>query len=438
MHPILAMATKDLRHVVRDKTGFFFVFAFPLIFAVFFGLIFSGMGGQTSGIKVVLVDLDGSDGSRAFVDKLAALEAILVVPFSDDPAITEPREARAKRAVRNGDAAAFIQLEPGFGKAQENMFQGEPATITIGADPSRSAEAAMLEGIVAEQAYSKMSEMFSDPTIMREQTRSALDDIQKNASPAVKLVMIPFLSSLDSFADGLDTLQTPEGDGAGGGGFNPVSIKHADILKDSEHEFSAFELSFPQGLIWGLMSAAFTFGLSFVVERTRGTLLRLRIAPVSTNAILAGKALACFTLIVGLSVAMLAFGTVAFGVRPDSVFHLAMAIAAIGVCWVGLMMLIAVSGKTEAAVGGFGWAMLMIMAMIGGGMIPRPFMPSWMETVGIISPVRWSLQALEGALWRGYSTEQMLVPCTVLIGIGILGFAVGSRVFDWLDSQSPD
>ena len=66
MKPILAMATKDLRYVVRDRTGFFFVFAFPLIFAVFFGLIFSGMGGETSGIKVVLVDLDGSEGSRAF------------------------------------------------------------------------------------------------------------------------------------------------------------------------------------------------------------------------------------------------------------------------------------------------------------------------------------------------------------------------------------
>ena len=356
-----------------------------------------------------------------------------MIPFSDDPAITETKEVRAARAVRNGAAAAFIQLEPGFGQAQANMFQGESATITIGADPSRGAEAAMLEGIVAEQAYRKMSDMFTDPNIMREQTRSALEDIPKNASPAVKLVMVPFLSSLDSFADGLDTLQTQEGASAGGG-FNPVTIKHADVLRDSEHQFSAFELSFPQGLVWGLMSAAFTFGLSFVVERTRGTLLRLRIAPVSTTAVLAGKSLACFTLVVGLSTAMLAFGALAFGVRPDSVAHLAMAIAAIGVCWVGLMMLIAVSGKTEAAVGGIGWAMLMIMAMIGGGMIPRPFMPSWMETVGIISPVRWSLQALEGALWRGYTTDQMLFPCLVLVVIGVLGFAVGSRLFDWSDA----
>ncbi|MCB9847590.1 MAG: ABC transporter permease [Phycisphaeraceae bacterium] len=432
MNPILAMAKKDLTYLVRDRTGFFFVFAFPVIFAVFFGLIFSGMGGESSGIKVVVVDLDNSEGSKAFAEQLRGSESLRVIPFAEDPDNDLSLTERAARAVRNGTVAAYIQLEPGFGESQASMFQGESATITIGADPSRSAESGMLEGIVAEKAYSEMSRMFSDPDLMRDQSRKALESVRANASPAVRMVMVPFLSSLDQFADGLESLES-EGDdsGGGGGGFNPVTINHADVLKDSEHEFSAFELSFPQGLVWGLMSAAFTFGLSFVIERTRGTLLRLRIAPVPTGAILAGKSLACFTLLVALSSAMLAFGAVAFDVRPDSVAHLAMAIVAIGCCWVGVMMLIAVSGKTEAAVGGIGWAILMLMAMIGGGMIPRPFMPSWMETVGVISPVRWSLQALEGALWRGYSTTEMLTPCAVLAGIGLLGFLCGARLFDW-------
>jgi len=436
MQQILAMAKKDLRYIVRDKAGFFFVFAFPLIFAVFFGLIFSGMGGETSGIKVVVVDLDQSERSRTFEEQLSGLDSLRVIPFADDPGSTRSLPDRATDAVRNGIVAAYIQLEPGFGAAQDNMFQGATATITIGADPSRAAEAAMIEGVVAEQAYSRMSEMFGDPDLMREQARSALEDVQANASPATRLVLVPFLNSLNQFADGLDTIEEEAGDGGGaGGGFNPVTINRADIFEENDQQFSAFELSFPQGLIWGLMSAAFTFGLSFVIERTRGTLLRLRIAPLRTNTILAGKALACFTLIVGLSVAMLAFGALVFGVRPDSLAHLALAIVAIGVCWVGLMMMIAVSGKTEAAVGGIGWAILMLMAMIGGGMIPRPFMPSWMETVGIISPVRWSLQALEGALWRGYTTPEMLVPCGVLAGIGVLGFFVGARLFDWSASD---
>lgn len=434
MTPLLAMAKKDLLYIVRDKTGFFFVFAFPIIYAIFFGLIFSGMGGETSGIDVLIIDLDNTETSQEFVADLSELDALRVKELSDDPALTDPIEDRAARAVRAGMVAAFIQIDPGFGESQTNMFQGASGSITIGVDPSRGAEAGMLEGVVAQQAYGRMSDMFTDTDIMRQQSKSALDDIKANATPAVKIVMVPFLASLESLADGLDTMESEAGEGDGGG-FNPVTINRADIFKESEHQFSAFELSFPQGLIWGIMSAAFTFGLSFVIERTRGTLLRLQIAPVSTSTILAGKALACLLLIVGLSVAMLAFGALAFGVRPDSLPHLALAILSIGICWVGLMMCIAVSGKTEAAVGGYGWAMLLVMAMIGGGMIPRPFMPDWMQLVGLISPVKWSLQVLEGALWRGYTTSEMLIPCAVLVGIGVVGFTLGSRLFSWTISD---
>jgi len=433
MTEIIALAKKDLLYLVRDKAGLFFVFGFPVLFAVFFGMIFSGMGGgDANAIGVVIVDDDGTPQSESFAAKLRDHDALDVVPFSENPEIAGTLQERAMRAVRAGDVAAFIRLTPGFGAARDNMFQGESVLIEIGVDPSRGAEGAMLEGIVAELAYQRISELFSDPVAMREQTRRALEDVQANASPAARMVLMPFLNSLDAFADGLDELQEGAAEEEGAvGGFNPVTIDRVDVLAESEREFSVFEISFPQGLVWGLMSAAFTFGLSLVIERTRGTLLRLQIAPISTRMVLAGKALACFVLVIGLSVAMLIFGAVGFGVRPDSMLHLSMAVVSMGVCWVGLMMLIAVSGKTEAAVGGIGWAVLIVMAMIGGGMIPRPFMPEWMNTVGIISPIRWSHQALEGALWRDYSTGDMLLPCAVLVGIGVGGFALGARIFDW-------
>ena len=99
--------------------------------------------------------------------------------------------------------------------------------------------------------------------------------------------------------------------------------------------------------------------------------------------------------------------------------------------FVGIMMLLAVSGKTEQAVGGIGWAVLIVMSMLGGGMIPLFFMPSWMRTIGTFSPVKWSVLAMEGAVWRGFSLVEMLKPCGILVGVGVVCFAVGVRVFDW-------
>ena len=47
MREIVALVAKDLTLLLRDRGGFFFTFIFPLVFAVFFGTIFSGSGGES-------------------------------------------------------------------------------------------------------------------------------------------------------------------------------------------------------------------------------------------------------------------------------------------------------------------------------------------------------------------------------------------------------
>ena len=49
-----------------------------------------------------------------------------------------------------------------------------------------------------------------------------------------------------------------------------------------------------------------------------------------------------------------------------------------------------------------------------------------MTTLSQASPVKWSILALEGAIWRNYSPIEMLLPCGVLIAVGIVCLAVGS------------
>jgi ABC-2 type transport system permease protein len=52
-----------------------------------------------------------------------------------------------------------------------------------------------------------------------------------------------------------------------------------------------------------------------------------------------------------------------------------------------------------------------------------------MSAIGTISPVKWGILALEGALWRGFGPREMLLPCLVLLGFGAIGFGLGARVF---------
>jgi ABC-2 type transport system permease protein len=70
----------------------------------------------------------------------------------------------------------------------------------------------------------------------------------------------------------------------------------------------------------------------------------------------------------------------------------------------------------------------MLMAMFGGGMVPLLFMPGFMKTLSNFSPVKWSVLALEGSIWRGFTLSEIAVPCAVLIGIGAVCLAIGVRI----------
>ncbi len=89
------------------------------------------------------------------------------------------------------------------------------------------------------------------------------------------------------------------------------------------------------------------------------------------------------------------------------------------------MMMMSVLGKTEASVSGTGWGLFMIFSMTGGGMVPLMMMPSWMVTVSHFSPVKWSVLAAEGAIWRGFGFAELLQPLGILLAIGAIGFTVG-------------
>jgi ABC-2 type transport system permease protein len=89
---------------------------------------------------------------------------------------------------------------------------------------------------------------------------------------------------------------------------------------------------------------------------------------------------------------------------------------------------LSVLGKTEESVGSAGWGIMMILSMFGGGMVPMIAMPKWMLSLSVFSPIRWAILALEGAIWRGFSPQEMLQPCLVLLGVGLVTFYAGTRV----------
>jgi len=144
--------------------------------------------------------------------------------------------------------------------------------------------------------------------------------------------------------------------------------------------------------------------------------------------ILPGKGVACFLSCIGVMIILLLFGKIVFGVNLSHIPQLVIAIFSSALCFVGIMMFMSVLGRTERAVAGSGWSILMVMSMVGGAMVPLMAMPSWMKMLSKGSPVRWAIYSLEGAIWRDFSLLEMMQPAIILIGIGLLFFTIGATI----------
>lgn len=436
MGAILAMAVKDLRLLVRDRMGAFFAFGFPLVMAVLFGTIFTDRGGDDSRIEIIVVDEDRSAGSAEFVKVLEGASELRVVRHTGEKQAFD--RASATEVVRRGGVPAFVAIPKGFGESRESMFFGAGAKLLLGVDPSRKAEQGMLEGLLTKYGFLQLQQSFQDPAIMRGRVKSSMDRLR--ADPDVpdptRRVLDQFFGDLDRFLVDLPEATTAAGEGkpapdrdSGMGGFQPIAIEKAEIVKPARGgPKNAYAISFPQGIIWGVMGCALGFGISLAQERTKGTLMRLLVAPIGNSHVLAGKALGCFIATVSVSLALIALSMAPpFNVRPTSLPLTLAAVLATAVCFVGIMMLLAVfGGASERGGQGLGWGVLLLLAMVGGGMIPLFVMPDWMKSISVVSPVRWAILSIEMGLWRDATPIEMIKPCAILVSIGLVGFAIGA------------
>jgi ABC-2 type transport system permease protein len=418
MSAILALAIKDIRVLFRVKSGIFFAFGWPLIIAILFGAVFGGpSGGESARMALALADEDQTDGSRDFANRIAN---------SKDFSVQVASRAQAIDLVRTRKRAAALILPKGFGEASLQMFHGTPPQVEVWIDPSRQAETAMIQGLLFKMTMEGLQKKMSDTAGMRASLKKSLAEVERSgAPPAQRASTARFLTSLDQALGELPAASS--GQGGQQASWQPLNIEQHDVAVQHEGPRNAYQVTFPQGLLWGVLGCAMAFAIGFVSERTQGTLFRLQMAPIGRAHLLAGKGLACLVACLLIESVLLLIGGLGFHVVPSSWLLMALAGFSTAVAFVGVMMLVAGLSKTEQAAGGVGWAVMMPLALFGGGMMPLVFMPRWMAQAGMVSPVRWGILAIEGALWRGFSLHEMLLPCGILIATGIVCFAIGTR-----------
>ena len=435
MAHILVIARKDLQLLLRDPLGLFFILAFPAIMGIIFGAITGSSQTDEAVLEIAVIDEDQSPLSTRFITTLMETGSIRI--WNRDAILENARQASLDR-VRRGRLTAVVILPTGFGKTA-GIPWSSPAPIEVTIDPSRTAERGMLQGLLVEAAGSLVTARLEDPDGRRTLFSSGRQELERSKTlPAVtRALLVQLLNLLEREVERASTNNpTAPSKSTFSADLEFARIEFVSIDRQADPGLDAnwrdkvrsrWDLSFPQGMLWGVLSCSAGFAISLVREQEQGTFLRLQVAPLSRFQILAGKAAACFVTVLFVILAMVLLGYV-LGMRPGSPFLLALAAFSIACSFVGIMLAMSVTGRSAESVNGAAWGSGVLMAMFGGGMVPLVFMPAFMQVLSLFSPVRWAVEALEGAIWRNYSVVEMLRPCGVLMGIGAIGFIIGVLV----------
>ena len=367
---LFTLLAKDFRIIHRERTALLFMLVLPLGIGIFFGFVAAGVHNATARYDVALVDLDGTEEAGWVRQQLDRSQRLRVHPSESENA--------AHAMVTQGRAAAALVLRQGLGDAlaDRTTSPGGPAATALIVDPARPAASAVLEAEVARVLGTRL------------------------------------LVSRLSHEDLAEAQQI-------------LSVERRDAIAPG----GAFALTFGQAIIWAMIGSAASFASALVVEERAGTLLRLRALPIAPVHLILSKAAACWIMSMTTALLLVVIAVIGFGVTPSSWFGLMLGLAASAWAFVGVMMVVAVLGRRVAVPAQLAWGVLLILAMAGGAMMPIDVMPQWLASTSVVSPVRWSLIALDDATWRAQGFAASLPSLVALTTLGVAGLIVGYIAF---------
>ena len=413
------IAIKDLKHIFKNVFSLVMMFGAPLLITGLLYFAFSGMvAGGKSGFtlpvtKVQVVNLDQPGAASGFA------AGHKLVEFLQDESLAgvikvslAPDEAAARAAVDAQQAGVALTIPPNFSAASTSP--GQDAALVLYQDPTLSIGPGIVRDLV-----SHFMDGFSGAKIAGQVTGEGLAASGEPIDPALNArVTQQYTAWMQSHGHG-----------------ESESIPRLVIRTPAGEIQSGSQRAAMIGPIMAGMLVFFVFFMgangaeSLIREGEQGTLTRIFSTPTALSAILGGKFLGVIvSLCIHVGILLLA-STLLFGVRWGQLSTVILVSAGLVVASAGfgvmLMSFIKGSRQTGPVLGG----VMTLTGMLGGLFTTAiPGLPAAFDTVSLVTPQGWALQAWKLAL-SGAGVGLAAVPVLALVGMGLAFLVVGIILF---------
>lgn len=419
--PVLATALKDLRLMAKDPGALAILFIMPLVFIVVMSLAMARVF-QPSANAVVVAVADEDHGAFAteLVRELRATGGFDVITQWQDRPLDR---ALAESLILARRQQMVVVIPAGLSEALQVVVTGQARTvreIILVADPSLSPEVlAPVRGAL---------DGFAQQSAFRSIAATGIDQMFKRLTASGGSVPENLARDLKSRAALLL-----------GGALSLVTVREqvpAGMI--TERRPNSVEQNVPGYALLGIFFIALQLASNIMDEKRLGTFRRLLAAPVSRYAVMAGKLAAFGTINLVQVAVMFAVGVwilprlgapgMSLGAHPLGLIVVTLAVALVAN---SLGLLLATLTHTPAQATGLGLIVILTSAMLGGVMVPRFVMPPFMQTLGVISPHTWGLQAYQDVLMRGADIAAILPATAILLGFAVAFFGIAVWRFRW-------
>ncbi len=420
MRSILNVALNDLRVIFRERASIILnLIVIPLVISFAAGGANSSMGGggdtAAPDLLIDVIDASGSAESAAFLDVVrSANENVLLCPLdntADNPCalpdgVTTVDETLAGTRLEEQTSLALILIPEDFSE----MLNAGTARVVYRSNEDASAPGYLLSAV--ETAAQQIGGAVEARTIGLQ----VADDIE----------FLTFADDADRAGFGDQVYARAAEIWA----TNPITVNAtAGELELSSAAFNGFSQSFPGIATMYAMFAVFPVMVALIDERRYWTLQRLAMMPIRRSEILGGKLLARFLMGMIQYAIVFAVGLVIGVPLGDQPLATVLIMVSFVFCVTALALMVSTFMKTSQQASGIALFMSLTLAPLGGAWWPLDIVPSWMRTIGHVSPVAWAMDGYSKIIFSSGTLVDVLPMIGVLLAMGAVFFLIGVSRF---------
>jgi ABC-2 type transport system permease protein len=391
IHIFFAAVRKDVRILLKDKVGMLLLFLMPVVLVLVITSVQNSTFEMVNDNRVGLLVMQNDTGRLA--DQLVK-DVENTGLFKLERAHAETNMGTIRDSLEKHNALAFLHIPVGYSAkthtsseraaqlALRKLGMGEDSVIDVanGPDGLELLYLPVLQKSYVQTIHAAIAGAV-EANEKREFIRSMLSRLDSTVSPDSLLV----------------------------GTSKGIKVVDAPLLKNGNSGIpNATQHNVPAWTLFAMFFIVITMGSEIVRERNSGSFVRMKTMPSGFLVPLLAKQFTFLLVTVIQTALIFSLGVWLFPkmglpalTLPANILPLFIVTLLCGWCAVSYATCVGLFARTQEQTNGFGAVSVVIMAALGGIMVPAFAMPSGMKPILNFSPLHWCLEAYYGLFLEG-------------------------------------